>query len=376
MSEKKARHKSAKGAGALTGKGKLMATGKVIKQPRGLPVDTLLSKEHQYHRASVQAERQKLGALKEYPTQPSMFESMQEAETGGSVTKIYGTDLSWSQDQAVTALQRLLDATGYMGDEPFQENASQDWGKYPRVVLNITWIDFYEAYGLERTGNGRFSGKQTEDARRALLELSTKHFNIVLKRKKWVGMGKNRREVVDRIETNQPIIAITRGYANLELKEDAEMDLNGERPERATHLQVQVGPLLLEGIEDYYLLKPNGLHKMVRDTVQKKYPSPSIIRFIAYLLVSGTGKLSASRETLAKQLRLGTYVQHRKWKKLDEQLLECIEVAKKLGFLKSWEKTAANIFRFTLNEEQCSRLKRLKPSPTSLLEDVSPGSVS
>ena len=339
---------------------KANATRVAKKQPRGLPTSGLLEiPTDGHHRAGVQLELQKLGS-EAREQQLSLFE-MLDGDTqleGHPKPEVAGLDFTIQEDRALTAIQKLLHSTDYEGHEARDPFYSRQFLKEVRLpVLRTTWPEYYEAFGLKRLPNGRFSGKEAADARQALLSLERPFF-ITFKRHRWEGEGSGRREVVDRIETLRPLLTITKGYKGLELDEDAALDAGEEMSGRATHLLIEVGQLLLEGIEDFYILKPNRLHDEIKHVLDsKRNVSPSVHLFISWLLTKNMLEVKASKKTLAEKLRLGSYVRQRKWKKVEEQLLECFTVAEELGFLDAWEEAAPGVVSFKLNAERCSRIK-------------------
>jgi hypothetical protein len=334
-------------------------------QPRALTSNLLEipTHGHGHHRAGLQLELQKLGS-EEAENQFHLFEMLDTDARleGRQKPEMAGLDLTVQEDRAVTALQKLLHATDYQGQKPTDTRYSQEWKRPIRALsISFTWPEFYEAYGLKRLATGRYSGKEAADARDALISLERPFF-ITFKLRYWEGEGKNRRERTDRAETLRPLITITKGYKGLELTEDAALDaLDGheERTGRATHLLVEVSPLLSYGIEDFYILKPNRLHEEIKLALgSKRNVSPSVHLFISWILTKNTTLVKATKKTLAERLRLSSYIQHRKWKRLDEQLLECFHVAQELGFLEAWKEVAPTVMEFHLNAERCSRIRQ------------------
>jgi len=326
------------------------------KQPRSVTAGSLLELQADgHHRAGLRLELQKL-SFQEREDQLRLF-SLGSSEK----PEVAGLDLSVLQDRAVTALQKLLHATNYEGHQPVKAEDPEDLWKTPvrRLVLRFTWPEYYEAFGLKRRGDNRYSGKEEKDAREALLSLE-KPFFITFKRHRWEGEGSARRQLVDRIEIARPLVNVTKAYKGLELAEDAAMDMEGideeKKEARVSYLIVEMSPLLSEGIENLYILKPNRLHEEIKLALgSKRNVSPSVHLFISWLLTKNMLLVRASKLTLAERLRLSSYVRQRKWKRLDEQLMECFEVATELGFLDAWKEQPNSVVEFQLNAERCSR---------------------
>ena len=85
----------------------------------------------------------------------------------------YGLDLTENQDRALHAVQKLLADTQFNGDGKIDFN-SADFkisGAY-LPYLSINYSDYYQAYGLEPAGDGRYRGAQAEQAMKALESLT------------------------------------------------------------------------------------------------------------------------------------------------------------------------------------------------------------
>ena len=85
----------------------------------------------------------------------------------------YGLDLTESQDRALHAIQKLLAETNYKGDGqiPLDSAEFKIYGSY-LPYLSRSWSDYYQAYGLKPSGDGRYHGAQVKQAREALESLT------------------------------------------------------------------------------------------------------------------------------------------------------------------------------------------------------------
>ena len=118
-------------------------------------------------RASMPAELQKFGSSKR-DLQISLWEQADAVQVTG--TEVSGLDLTVSEDKALSALQILLDRTGYQGNLPGEQLHTANYqGTIPR--LRVPYSDFFDAYGLEPgSRDGHHKGEQ--DALEALRSLA------------------------------------------------------------------------------------------------------------------------------------------------------------------------------------------------------------
>lgn len=269
-----------------------------------------------------------------------------------------GLDLTVSEGKALTALQILLHRTNYQGNTPPEQVNSVAWkfqGMVP--VLSLTYSEYFEAYGLERANDGRYHGAQRDEAIKALEKLEQPR-RICYKRKKWTGQGKARRTLYDVIVVNKPLIEIIKGYKDLE-KVEADKVMSGQDiPERITRLVINVSPLLIDGIDDYYTLKSATLYREIEELLGSKRFSDAIPRFINMLTSWDLPVLKVSKEVLAERLRLDNMVKYSRKAMLQKRLLECCETAKALGYLLEYREDEYGLLVLRLNPEQCWRIGR------------------
>ncbi len=311
----------------------------------GLPA----SGEH--YRAGLYAEQQKFGRPKK-ETQLLLSESPAEP----SDIEITGLDLTVSEDKAFSALQILVSRTDYQGNLPGKEVTSLGYqGSFRLPRLQFTPSEYFEAYGLRQHG-GRYHGKQTQDALEALKSLAEKPRLIIYKRARWHGNGKSRRKLYDVIRHRGPIIQLLEGYKDLEEQEAARLEAGEELPGRVTRLAVQFGPLLVDNLPTFFLMKPAKLYQEIEEHLGAKRISRSVSLFIQWLLTMNLRTVKIARENLARKLRLNNLIEQRKPTELKRQLLECYETARTLGFLLEYKEDDFGMLTFRLNPERCKRL--------------------
>ncbi len=320
------------------------------KQPRGVSPD--LATQGTY-RAGLYAEQQKFGNTK--ARQLLLFEAGRGADAPER-PEVYGLDLTVSEDKALSALQILLHRTDYKGNVPGLEARSQDYkweGLLPR--LRMTYTEFFEAYGLKKRGD-QYEGAQREEALKALDSLS-KPRRIVYRRRKWKGEGRARKELSDVIVTNRPLINVDKGYKDLEEPEASRVVQGEDLPaERVTNLLVDFSPLLVDGIHDFYLMKPAGLHREIEALYPSKRVPRAVSLFIEWLLTLDQKTLKASKDVLIDRLRLDNYIKRRRRKEAEERLQEAFSAAKELGFLLDYQEDGLGSVAFEINPQRCRRV--------------------
>lgn len=261
------------------------------------------------------------------------------------------------EDKALSAIQILLDRTGYKGNLPPDRivSAAFRWeGNLPNLAF--TWPEYLEAYGLRRDAKGQFPRHQEDRAKAALLSL-TRPRRILYTRTRYVG-GQRRHDV---IACEKPLVELIEGYQDLTNQELAEVRA-GRRPERASRLILQPSPLLLDSLETFHLYKPANLHQQIEDLVARKKgkrtrPIRSHSLFIQFLHTIDLAEFRVSRERLVDTLRLSKYRDQRKLSQAYQQIDECLAIAQELGFILSHQEDALGVITMRLNPEKLSRVR-------------------
>lgn len=311
------------------------------------------------YKASMRAEQQKFGREDE-PLQLALF----GRQGGNSVEiKVAGLDLTVSEDRALAAIQKMLDKTDYKGNKPGEAIESSSFkGKYQIPRLMFTWKDFYEAYGIEEYQDKRH---QSDEARDALLQGLTKPRLVCYERKRWEGAGQRRRQVVDIIRTASPLVKFCEYFEGLSTEEASRVEAGEPMTERVTRMVIEVSPLLLDGIDNFFLLKPASLHREISQLHDGKRVSRAVSLFIEYLLTVNMTHHQIMKETLVTKLRLSGLVRQRKTSKVDGILEDCLETAKQLGYLLGYSiepggRSDHALFKLHLNSQRCQRIRMSK----------------
>ncbi len=281
--------------------------------------------------------------------------------------EVIGLDFTVSEDKAFSALQILLDSTNYQGNEQGQETYSSRFhGHFMLPRLSFTYSEYFEAYGLRQYG-GQYHGKQRDEALEALRSLANKHRTIAYKRGRYEASGKNRKKVYDIIRYKGPLIEIVEGYQGLNEEEAGQVMAGVDMPGRVTRLAVQFGPLIVDTIETFYLIKPVGLHKEIEDLLGGKRYSPAVSLFLSWLLMRNTKTFRIRKEELARVLRLDYLLEQRKPAMLQKRLEECCETARTLGYLLDYqEDDFGKILILKLNPLRCRRIGESQGEPETV----------
>jgi hypothetical protein len=333
-----------------------MSTKKPPRRPsRG--TTPLLPAQAGLYRAGLHAELQKFGSARR-DQQMAIFAETRGDTRPPDVLDLTGLDLSICEDKALSALQILLDNTGYGGNTKGEMAYSDSYkGEFFVPRLLITQTEFFEAYGLERKANGRFPSRQSEEALSALESLA-KTRRICYARRRYEGEGQKRRQVSDVIVFTGPICSVSKVYFGLSPEEERRVEAGEHLSRRVNRLLIDFSPLLIDQIRSFYLLKPSTLHHEIGKILGKRRVSRTVSLFIEWLLTKNTPVVRASRDVLIERLRLrDLYVRQRQKKRVLDQLAEAYDVAVQLDFLQSYEETEEGMMRFTLNPTRCPRVK-------------------
>lgn len=285
--------------------------------------------------------------------------------------EVIGLDLQKKHYHALNAIQKFLQETNYKGNVPGTQmdgsNSFNFTGYLPQI--KISRAQYLESYGVTKNETSRgkceYSGIETEEALSALRDLCTQNHLIISRRVRKV----NGNNVIDLIQTVSPIIRIFEGWEGLTKKEDVYLSKKGENEKiRKKHMGfvIEPCPLLVDQIDKYFVLKPANMYQEIR----LKFPNASKYSYalIDWILQEAHLKKSkskskdwpetieTSRDTVANALRLDCYVKTRNWKRIEQILSKCIQIAISLGWISKHDtipgKTVSVLDRFFLNKEK------------------------
>jgi len=326
------------------------------EQPRALS-STDTQAIQPYFRASMHTEQQK------FSLETNSRQLILGEDTDSLDTISYGLDLTESQDRALHAVQRLLSASNYQGDGQIPLNSAEfKISNSYLPYLSMSYSEYYQAYGLEPAGDGRYRGAQAKQAREALESLTAMRW---LRYKKPTGKyDKKGKPLYDLITVKKPLIQLQflDCYHDL-TEEDIQKIASGqELPEekqagRVTKILLLPSPILVDEIDSFYLLKPSGLH----DEIKALYPGRRISRynslFIELLLTVDIPVMKIGKETLARKLNMDSWIESRQKSRIDERIQEVLNTAQELDFLLDHEEQSTGLLILRLNPERCSRVR-------------------
>ncbi|MGK7956618.1 MAG: hypothetical protein AB4063_15420 [Crocosphaera sp.] len=267
----------------------------------------------------------------------------------------YGLDLSFNQRKALAAIQILFAQTNYKGNSIIEEIHSQKLkGFYQCPYIDVSFYAYYQAYGLSEAQIKR-RGKAVTEALHALGSLA-EPFRIAYT-KKVKDKSTKKVETVS-ICCNLRLIDLEEMYF---LERMAKAKTEEEKDKRASFLRILIAPLLIEQIKSFYTLKPYFLHEKIDSVKKGASRRRSNLLLIDWLLTLNIPTVRISRIKLAYKLRLEKDIKARRQSRINNLLSEAIAIAKELNFISFWKKDDNDVYEFTLNPDQCSRIKKATP---------------
>ena len=265
------------------------------------------------------------------PTKPTLEDNVKGSAIVASARKNYitrvGVDLSYAENRALFAVQKLLDETGYRGNtRPLKLPHGNPYHSKESVpILNIKIAEYLAAYGVRKTrtarGKNEYSAQGRRSALAALESLAKKKCLLVYKREQYHESQKGRKDSTDLIEVVDNLITVKKAGGQL---------------------MIELSPILSDQHDTYYMSVPADLYTEVLTDRQK-----SKVLFIEYLFYhhemqrrpGGTSAYLVTRqmETIAYAIGLGSLIETRQTKKLRAVLKEYYESAKQQGYLRKYE---------------------------------------
>lgn len=258
-----------------------------------------------------------------------------------------GLNLTVAEDRALSAIQKLLDRTDYNGQEQIEVDFEDFQYRGTLPVLNITYTDFLEAYGLKRHG-GSYGGALAEQALEALNSLATVDRHIFYGRKRPDGR-------YDVIRKSCPLIRLTKLTAWKGLKPEER-----ERPpeERAARgFSIKVSPPFIDQINTFFIRKPVSLHEDIKQITRGRLPRATL-QLLNWLLTLDIPVLNIDESTLFEKLGLLSDIEARHKTRAETKLQEALSIAYKLAYLtEPASQDGTGLYALRLNAERCSRVK-------------------
>lgn len=313
-------------------------------------------------RSPLYLEQQKFKDKKRLHEQLSMSMDGRELEEAVEASGLDLSDLSVSELKAYHAVSQLLSQTGHKGTEPGKEAEveSMKWrGVLP--VLLISRSDYFEAFGLERKGDGSYYGHQAEEALEALRSFLTDTRRVVYTRTTWSGKGKSRKAQREAVVYTGPLATIMERYRDLSEEEQAALHQGVEPERRSIGLEVLFGPIFMDGLDSFYVLRPATMYREIQAARRPKPVRRPDLLFADWLQTWNRQNVSIGKDKLMERIGLESYLKSRHRREAEAILQEAIETTLQLGYLLSWQEKPGQlgepVLHFRLNPELIGRLK-------------------
>jgi hypothetical protein len=272
-------------------------------------------------RCGLHLEIRKFGKVVD-PTHPDLKDQLEsdavvEDATFRGISRI-GVDLTFAEDRALFAVQRLFDDADYRGNvKPAKAGEAYHFqGELPRMEVPVA--KYLHAYGVRqkksKRGKQEFNAKSREAALNALRGLRSKEFLMAYERK----YGANGNE---KIEVIAPLIDL------------------GETGGKVT---ITPNPIMVDQIDSYFLWKPVDLYTHV---LSGKDRSEAL--FIEYLLFlfemnrrmkkRAVFVVKRQPEVMAHALRMTSLIGSRQNSRMRQRLIDLYERGQEVGYLQKYE---------------------------------------
>jgi len=263
--------------------------------------------------------------------------------------------LSVGEGDALFAIQKLLHATNYKGNEDAIKVAADDYKYFGYLpVLKFTLADFKWAFGVatftRNDGRTEFSVEGSRQAIAALLSLAKRVHLINFRYAEWdediptdKRTKKNAKYRV--VKTTDTLIKVAFGWENLTEEESEKVIQDEHTPgtdKKSNFIAIRPSILLINQLNDYYLMKHADYRQRIKKLVKRR--SKYLDRFIDFLILTASKK----SERRTKQIRIGwkdlAYkvgfaddLNRRKISRARSRLIQCYEIAKEANYLRSFE---------------------------------------
>ncbi|MCX6133028.1 MAG: hypothetical protein NTU47_04350 [Ignavibacteriales bacterium] len=280
-------------------------------------------------RVSIHSEALKFGQTPD-PLKPDLKDLvvdnsvLADAQKEG-ITSI-GYNLSYAEDRALFAVQKLLDRTDFKGNSrPVKSTMPDTYYYYDELpVLEIKSTEYLDAYGVRKLKTQRHKNEYSPEARRDALDVlrSLDEQKYLLAYDK--SRGQDTRKM-HRVEAVAPLIKLEW--------------MKGNRM-----IRIVPNPVLVDHIDSYYVLKPADIFTLVDGR------SPTRLRFLEFLLYQAEMKRrkevrdeeSSDYEVrlqpgvIAHRLRLEGLISANQRSRLRGTINDLYAFGKEIGFLDSY----------------------------------------
>ena len=301
-------------------------------------------------------------------------------ELEGSINR-FGVDLTDMQARVMEGILKAFTDTSYKGNiEPVSKEKlaiEKFSGKLPPVYNNITEIprirvtqaDLLEFAGMKKKGVASWAR-----ALEALKELGTKQFYFYYDRLMTDSNGVPLRERDGKKYKKESVTSVDTLFVVKEIRNTEDGALK--------YYEIMPSPLFLDQRESYFMIVPYKWREEVRIEFGQKKASAYTFQFLIFLRYQyelqrrskkpSPAKIVWAPEEICIALKMPESVYKRKKKRALEILEDAYFVAKKLGYLSSYETTEL-IHTLILNDSKYYPMLEMKEvqekSPSSSLTD-------
>jgi len=257
-----------------------------------------------------------------------------------------GLNLTVAEDRALSAIQKLLDKTGYEGHEQIEVNSEDFKYRGTLPVLKTTYTEYLEAYGLKRY-KGSFKGAQVEQAIAALESLATVDRYIFYLRKRQDGK-------YDVIRNSCPLIRLEKLAGWKGLTEEESSQPPEEKASRG--FSITVSPPFVDQLYTFFVLKPVSLHADIKQVTGGRLPRTTL-QLLNWLLTCDILKVKIDESRLFEKLGLSADIEARHKTRAETKLQEALSIAYTLNYLtEPASQDGTGVYTLHLNSERCSRV--------------------
>lgn len=310
---------------------------------------------------NILGDRKQLDSFSEY--RPQQFGEKHGIDIKREITR-YGIDLTATQLQTMEGIIKGFTETDYGGNLEPRDVSKAIEEKYPhnapgiyRNIREIPRIKASQADILEWAGIDRNHRASKERALEAIKVLGTKQFCFFYTRLVYDSRGnpiKDRggdykKEEVEAVDTLLTIKKVV-----------------DKKSKRFKYYEIEPSPILLDQINNYYLLIPYNWREEVRALVGDKKASSYTYMFLIFLMWQFEEKrrkhqtfiIKLSPEEICIRINMPESVYKLKKKRANEILNNVYSTAKTLGYLTDY--TRAEVDTLALNKEKFLPHKKLQ----------------
>lgn len=308
-----------------------------------------------YIRAAVHLQLQKIG--KSEREKKKIIESFKDDTDYQQIKNInvVGLDLTVLQNQALHAIQVLLDQTNYEGNmEPTYMNSPAFGFEGYLPVIKFTPANYYEAFGLTKrktkSGKNQFRGGDRENAIEALRSLYDRQFIICYTQAIYSKNKKIRKPKYVHVKVFRKLFG--------DIEEKQEQDKNGQKYLKS--IMMTMSPVFVAQLKSYIVAKPINYIQEIKKISPRA--SEYVYRFIEHVLTQSrlnnkNGLVRVNEEVLAYQLRMDNFIKRKKGKEIRKVIEKGLEVAKGIGFISSYS-IVNNMIEFQINYNKLVKVKK------------------